>query len=245
MTHSFFYILALFLVLSCGKHSPVEPTEVSRMQSLVTFSFDDGWRSTYENAFPVLEQAGFRSTSYIITSRFSNPLYVGGQEVLDLERRGHEIGSHSRSHVDLTAMPLDEAEREVWSSREDLFKLGVKSVMSFSYPFGASNEAVIDAVRRAGYSSARGIRRGLNKSSTNRYSLQIQNLGGPITLPQVASWVDESIRTNTWIIFMIHHVDSTISDFSITPNLFREIVNYVRSKKIPVVTVSEGIELVP
>jgi peptidoglycan/xylan/chitin deacetylase (PgdA/CDA1 family) len=242
MTCRFFCILALLLILGCGGDNPTEPTEVS--PSLITFSFDDGWRSTYENAFPVLERSGFKATAYIITGRFENRLYVGRSEVHSLASRGHEIGSHTVSHSDLTTLPLAQTERELRDSRDELLKLGVGSVSSFAYPFGGYDERITKAVRDAGYLSARSVKRGYNTKGTDRYSLQVQNLGGPLTIPEVRNWIDQTLNTGTWLILMIHHVDETVSEFSVTPSFFQEVVNYVSSKRVKVVTVSEGARLV-
>ena len=39
----------------------------ARWKGAVSFTFDDGWRSVYENAFPILEAAGVRATHYIVS----------------------------------------------------------------------------------------------------------------------------------------------------------------------------------
>lgn len=214
-------------------------------RGLVTISIDDGWRSTYRNAIPILDAAGLRSTNYIITGRFDHPDYVSRTEVLSLQSKGHEVGSHTRSHLDLTSMSEPELESEIAGSRDDLYAIGIHSVSSFAYPFGIYNGAVVEKVRRANFLSARSVIPGYNFPGASRYLLKRQNLGGSITIAELTRMVDTAISEQGWLIFMAHRIDSTVSEFSITPALFQELVNYLLATKVRVVTVTEGVSMTP
>jgi peptidoglycan/xylan/chitin deacetylase (PgdA/CDA1 family) len=49
-------------------------------RGIITLSFDDGWKSIYKNAVPLLSQNDLLGTFYII-SRRDHPLYVTKDEV--------------------------------------------------------------------------------------------------------------------------------------------------------------------
>lgn len=67
-----------------------------------------------------------------------------------------EIGSHSVGHPALTCLPLAQAKNEIVISKAILEENLGSSVSTFSYPYGAVNEAVGDLVRQAGYAGAVG-----------------------------------------------------------------------------------------
>jgi peptidoglycan/xylan/chitin deacetylase (PgdA/CDA1 family) len=64
----------------------------------VLLSFDDGGVSAYEHIAPMLESYGWRGCFFITTDRIDTPAFVSHEQIKDLHRRGHVIGSHSCSH---------------------------------------------------------------------------------------------------------------------------------------------------
>ena len=58
-----------------------------------SFTFDDGAPSHIEDAAPLFEKYGYRATFYLVTNW--NPDWSAFQELAD---KGHEIGSHSKTH---------------------------------------------------------------------------------------------------------------------------------------------------
>ena len=95
-----------------------------------------------------------------------------------------EIGSHTRTHRDLTGLPACEAESEIAGSKADLEReLGV-AVTSFAYPFGAVDPRVRALVERAGYLAARGIQPGRNRPATDSFDLRWLEICGTYTLPR-------------------------------------------------------------
>ncbi len=73
------------------------------------------------------------------------------EQLQDLVRGGHEVGSHSLSHAILTLVDDQQLEREVGGSKSLLEgRMGVPCE-SFCYPNGDCDDRVAEAVRRAGY----------------------------------------------------------------------------------------------
>ncbi|HLX07591.1 MAG TPA: polysaccharide deacetylase family protein [Thermoanaerobaculia bacterium] len=74
-----------------------------------------------------------------------------------LTAAGIEVGSHSRSHRDLTACDAAALAAEVAGSREELAAAIGAPVATFCYPYGRLDERVRAAAAAAGYSAAAAI----------------------------------------------------------------------------------------
>lgn len=65
-------------------------------------SFDDGLLNQYEVIRPILNSRGIRAIFYIIREKALNPyqgqLYMGVNQVLELQSEGHLVGNHSTTH---------------------------------------------------------------------------------------------------------------------------------------------------
>jgi peptidoglycan/xylan/chitin deacetylase (PgdA/CDA1 family) len=84
-------------------------------------------------------------------------------QVRELHRGGHEIGSHSLSHSILPELTDDRMKQEVETSRRELSAAIAADVPSFCYPNGSYDARVVEAVQAAGYECAVTTRWGLNK----------------------------------------------------------------------------------
>jgi peptidoglycan/xylan/chitin deacetylase (PgdA/CDA1 family) len=246
------FLILIVTTIACHRleresnESPTSPSPISGNFSggLISFTFDDGRTSAYNNAIPALDAAGFKSTNYIITGRFSSPGYIGTSQVLSLQSRGHEVGAHTRTHQDLRLMTAEQMRNEIAGSRTDLLNIGIGNVTTFAYPFGSYNQMAVDIIRNSGFSGARTSDAGFNSQQSDRFRLKRQNLGANVSLNQAQAWIDSAIRDRSWLIFVVHSVDNAAADdFTITPDLFRRIVNYTSSHSIKVITVREGIQM--
>jgi peptidoglycan/xylan/chitin deacetylase (PgdA/CDA1 family) len=84
-------------------------------------------------------------------------------QVRELHRAGHEIGSHSLSHLLLPELSDARLKEEVEGSRRELSNALDADVASFCYPNGGHDARVVKAVQSAGYECAVTTRWGLNR----------------------------------------------------------------------------------
>jgi peptidoglycan/xylan/chitin deacetylase (PgdA/CDA1 family) len=136
---------------------------------VVHVTFDDAYR-TVERALPRLERLGVPATVFVCTAfadggrPFALPRMLErakGHEhelaTMDwdalrrLARRGHEVGSHGVSHVDLTQLSETELERELRESKEHIESELRRPCRFIAYPYGADDARVHAAAREAGY----------------------------------------------------------------------------------------------
>jgi len=80
---------------------------------------------------------------------------LSADELLEVERGGLvEVGAHSVTHPVLTALGPDEQRVEVTESKSVLEGFLGHPISAFAYPHGAHDEATVEAVRRAGFTTA-------------------------------------------------------------------------------------------
>ena len=115
-------------------------------------TFDDGHRSNYEVALPLLCARGM-TAHFFITAGWTGVRsgYMGWDELRILHDAGHTIGAHGWSHALLTHCNAAKLHTELSSARSLLQdKLGT-DVTSMSFPGGRFNQRVLAACREAGY----------------------------------------------------------------------------------------------
>ncbi|MBD3233453.1 MAG: polysaccharide deacetylase family protein [candidate division Zixibacteria bacterium] len=126
-------------------------------------SFDDGYDSVYTNALPILEITSFRAMVFIPTKYIGKTsswdVYPGAgrfkhlnrQQIMELNKSGFLIGSHSHSHRNLTNLPESEMKRELTESKKILEDVCQSQVDSICYPYGRYNLKIIETALECGY----------------------------------------------------------------------------------------------
>ncbi|HVH68244.1 MAG TPA: polysaccharide deacetylase family protein [Gemmatimonadales bacterium] len=143
----------------------------------IILTFDDGYRSTYEIAWPLLRRHGYSATVFLVSDligktnvwdadEIQEPL-LGPAEIAELRAGGVEFGSHTRTHAPLTTVSPERALEELRGSRATLERLLGEPVRALCYPYGKQNATTRALAREAGYESAVIARRRLNSRSAD------------------------------------------------------------------------------
>lgn len=131
----------------------------------VVITFDDGCRSFYTDAMPILQEYGFPATMFIVSGiadgkahSFLDTEFMTWPEIREISDASIEIGSHTVSHQKLHRLSLASMRREIEESKMTLEQKLGKQVMSISYPYAFPEhdrpfrEILRHAVQNAGYS---------------------------------------------------------------------------------------------
>jgi len=113
----------------------------------ILITFDDGGKS---NVFAAneLEKIGIRGHFFIVTSLIGRKGFLSADEILDLHKQGHVIGSHSHTHPNVfNSLDRDEMMYEWSKSKQILEDIVQEKIVCCSIPGGDSN---IDAFQTAG-----------------------------------------------------------------------------------------------
>ena len=120
----------------------------------VVITFDDGWRTQYTNALPMLKKHKQTATFYVVSTYMGYGAYFDWDMTTEIKNAGMTIAGHTLDHANLPTLSAAALDRELRDSKAALeSKLGI-TVNHFAYPYGAYNDAVVEAVKRAGYRSA-------------------------------------------------------------------------------------------
>lgn len=209
---------------------------------MVSFIFDDGLLSQYQNALPIIKAAGMNAGFYIITTEptSGDSGYMNWAQIKDLNTKGYEVGGHTRTHPMLTTLTPAQLTNEVSGSFSDLVAQGI-TPKTFVYPYGDENPTVEAAVKAAGYQAARGSYFGLNGTVTDRYDLYDIRVDSTSNLATLEKYIDQAKADKRWVVLELHDVLASGGDtYSITPTFFQSLVTYIKNSGIQVATMQEG-----
>jgi peptidoglycan/xylan/chitin deacetylase (PgdA/CDA1 family) len=163
-------------------------------RNAVVLTFDDGYRSFLDHAYPVLRDLGFPATLFVYTD------YVGaGRQAMDwsdlerLGREGFDVQAHSKTHGDLrrrrAESDADYAKRmqAELGDPQALFErhLGRRARL-FAYPYGFHDDELVAKVREYGYEAAFTVRREGNAVFLSPWRLHRSQVYGDMTLEEFA-----------------------------------------------------------
>jgi peptidoglycan/xylan/chitin deacetylase (PgdA/CDA1 family) len=121
--------------------------------TVVTLTFADT-ENTQTRVVPMLARYGMHATFYVNSARIGRSGYLSLPDLRTIAGAGHEIGSHTKDHVDLTTVSLAEARRQICDDRVALMSLGFP-VTSFAYPFGSDTPAIRQIVLDCNFNNSR------------------------------------------------------------------------------------------
>ena len=117
----------------------------------VLITVDDGGRSFHREFADQLEARGWRGHAFVSTDFIGRSGFLTGEELRDLDRRGHVIGSHSASHPPrFSRCRRDEMLDEWTRSRQRLEDILGHEVIIASLPGGYFSPTVAETAAEAG-----------------------------------------------------------------------------------------------
>lgn len=132
----------------------------------IVLTFDDACKCFLDHALEELEERRMTATVFAVSSA------VGGTNTWDdrngerteelmtaddlrlISHRGIEVGSHSRSHADLSNTDHATCKLEIAGSKHEIEQILGSPVDTFCYPYAHFDQAAIEAVQAAGYLGA-------------------------------------------------------------------------------------------
>lgn len=121
----------------------------------VVVTIDDGYRSTYDIAWPILKKYGFPATVYLYTDFVGAPDALTWAQMKEMTAGAVDIQPHSKTHSNLTlrlpgeteARYRDRIRTEVDAAIDVIgHRLGEKT-LSYAFPYGDVNDTVVDFLK--------------------------------------------------------------------------------------------------
>jgi len=117
--------------------TPIQKKPIKR----VALTFDDGPHKTItKQILNILDKYNAKATFFMVGER------VGGNAavVKDVAARGHEIGNHSWDHARLTKLSSKNAQSEITTTNNIIFKVTGQYPTVFRPPYGEKNKQLTD-----------------------------------------------------------------------------------------------------
>ena len=115
----------------------------------VSVHFDDGYLGQYNALSMMHDEFDAHGTVYMTANRIDHATNgITAAQLVELEEMGHEIGTHSFDHANLTTLTEPQLVTDFRDTRAALTAAGVQRVGGHAYPYGASNDLVESVARR-------------------------------------------------------------------------------------------------
>ncbi len=156
----------------------------------VAITIDDGYRSVYDLAYPILKKHDFTATLFIYTDFIENsPNALTWEQLRELAQAGFEVEAHTITHADLTlkrkgesqAKYLQRIERELQVPRELIRKNLGQNPVWLAYPYGRWNNLVVSMALEAGYRGGVTVTRGVTPFFVNPFKVGRNQVMNPVT----------------------------------------------------------------
>ncbi len=169
-----------FLILSFADVRDIMKQRKPIPEKAVVITIDDGYRSVYDVAWPILRKYNVPATLFVYTD------FIGGSKALSWAQMEVmaasgliEIESHGQSHTSLSRLPADKSVqtyqarvREEITGANAAFRKHLDGPASFlSYPYGNSSIMAADIAAEEGIALAATVTRGENTVFSDPYLL--------------------------------------------------------------------------
>ncbi len=173
----------------------------------VVITFDDGWRSMYDIAYPILKRYGYPATLFVSTDLIHpTSTMLDWGRIREMSRNGIDIQCHSKTHRSLGKIENGETlQAYVESVRAELVEsakvikrqLGT-DVKYLAYPFGDTNSFLIAMLGKLGFQGGLTVVRAGNPFYADAFRVGRSMIYGNLDLKAFADnlgWIsDEGMK---------------------------------------------------
>jgi len=147
----------------------------------VILSMDDGYKSVYQVAYPVLQEFGYKATVFVYTDFVGAPAALNWTEMKEMVGSGLvDIQPHSKTHSNLTLRQAGESEAAYRERIREEVRNPVRAinahlgipVHTFAFPYGAENDEVLAELKTAGLRLGATVTAGGNPSFSHPLALR-------------------------------------------------------------------------
>lgn len=189
----------------------------------ITYTFDDNCAGQY-TAINLFDQYDFQATFYPVIEWEPD-----WEKLKQAAQRGHEIGSHTVSHRNLSELNLQEQETELKNSQQIIDRIvGPLSALSFAYPFCIPSD---ESITSRYYIAARHCQGQIEKSTPDDFynisSIICGTEGSINTRAHFIQKNEETLAAKGWCVYLLHGVDDDGGYSAISSSVLKESLAYL------------------
>ncbi|MBE5874983.1 MAG: hypothetical protein E7287_11380 [Lachnospiraceae bacterium] len=215
------------------------------MSGKISFHFDDGHMSHYEQAFKVFQEAGVAGCLALSISCFKNNTRITMEQALEMQEKGWEILCHSMNHIRMREpLPAEVMETEIVECKYWLEKEGIH-IRQYVTPMSECHESMMPLLREhyeAAFtvyknSAEEPIEQLVLQRPVQRYRLNRACLAKH-SLDELKAYVDYVTEHDSWLVFYDHDLGV---NGNITAQMLKKLLDYCKLKNVDIVTSSEAL----
>ena len=220
----------------------------------VVLTLDDAVKSQIDFVAPLLDQMGFKATFFISQAWMDdNAHFLSWKDVVDLYRRGFEIGNHTWTHA-----VFDQAEKAATLGKEldkvddALARVGVPKPISFGWPGDNFGPEALEQLRQHGIKLARrGMQPEVSYGEVEVGPLLDFTKNSPLLIPTTGDaypgWtlahfkkVVAGAKDGNIVVLQFHGVPDTVHPWVNTPpEMFRQYMLYLKQNGYHVIALRD------
>jgi peptidoglycan/xylan/chitin deacetylase (PgdA/CDA1 family) len=195
----------------------------------VTYTFDDQCSNQFAIAIPMFNEFSYKLTLYPVINW--GPNWTALQNAAAV---GHEVGSHTMSHPDLSTKTIAEQTAELANSQSTInTNVTSQKCVTIAYPYCApSNPLSLTATYYIGARHCQGFIEGNTPGDYYQISSVICGSAGAVkTAADFNARFVSVASTKGWCVFLIHGIDSDGGYSSLSSTVLRSSLQYLDARR--------------
>jgi peptidoglycan/xylan/chitin deacetylase (PgdA/CDA1 family) len=196
------FLRSHYQVISLSDYLAAQRERGSLPHYSVVLTFDDGFRNFLTVAAPLLAQYAMPATVFLVTDKAGETVDLDfpsewtpaddrrhlswSEAKLLREKQKVDFGSHTCSHSGLLTLSLQDAQRELHQSYQEMVSNLCVQAAILAYPKGQYSRVIADEARKVGYAGAVTTDRGRNEVDHDPFTLGRTLIGDNDDLPSFA-----------------------------------------------------------
>ena len=214
---------------------------------VISFTFDDFYRSALGVGGKLLEERGLKGTFYASMSLMGKSNRIGDffteDDLKKTAKAGHEIGGHTFGHLSCSQFSAELFSQDSINNNEAInLLLGGYEVRNFSFPFGDVFPAHKKLLNEH-FRSLRCIRGGINLDKIDLGLLRCNRLySDSVSIESVKKIIEEISNRKAWLIFYTHDISEKFSPWGCSPDLFGKALDLAIDSGAKILTIDKAID---
>jgi len=164
----------------------------------VVITIDDGWKSLYTIAYPILKKYNYPATLFVYTDFIGGNKALTWNQIRELAEYGFDIQCHTKTHRYLTKIKegetfkqfFESVEKELTYPKKLLKKKIDRDCNCLAYPYGKTSSLVAAMLKKYGYRAAFTVTRGGNPFYLHNYNINRSAIYGQYDLEKFKKNLD-------------------------------------------------------